>query len=169
MLWQSSVSSSSSTMVWSWRIMHGVEALRRLDMVPTGDAAFFWMDHWPRPPPLFRQWWCERGRDSLRASVILGLQTWMQAGPLCRLCGEAASAGGSQREEPVAKIPESSPSPGAWLVAGGQWKVNVCQRSSGGWARWRCQLQCWLTSCSCMTGSYLATKWKEEGKKRQLA
>lgn len=57
-------------MVWSWRIMHGVEALRRLDMVPIGDAALFWMDHWPRSPPVFRQWGCERGQDSLRERQV---------------------------------------------------------------------------------------------------
>lgn len=125
MLWQSSVSSSSSTMVWSWRIMHGVEALRRLDMVLTGDAAFFWMDHWPRSLPAFLQWWCERGRDLLRASVTLEFEAWMKAGPLRWLWGEAASAGRSQQEEPVAKIPEKQPFP--WGVISG-WRAVEGER-----------------------------------------
>lgn len=46
MLCESSVSSSSSTMVWSCRIIHGVEAFRRLDMM-MADPGFLWVDRCP--------------------------------------------------------------------------------------------------------------------------
>lgn len=92
-----------------------------------------------------------------------GLRYRKQPGYLGSRCGpvsapgEAASAGRSLREEWAAKILESSLPPGVWLVAGGQWKVTVCQR----WDR--CiVVEAGLTdSVSCSGGWPPATAWQE--------